>query len=442
MAASISISAVKVTAEPWSNWWDINLDNETDVEDYLVVKDTGDNATAFTGYYRKSGGGSLLSMSEYDPDNQCSPFYETKAYSFDATNTDSGSITDHRRAITVADFSATNQESGYKINAPADTGERTVKIYTALYVSDANHLSVDCVATLNDGSSVTQTLALDGVTGVTHGGDQYLEIDVTYSADSDASNIDIWVKNTPSAGSGAIVAVQAAGAYVTTEAAPTGYSMDTTAGSYALTGSAASTLFNRVAQATAGAYSQAVSSAKSLYARVSQAVSGSYSLSGVSANTAKRMVLSTITGNFTGAYASTKTLLNRVINTNRGTYAVTGANAKLNPLRELVASAGSYVLSGVATNMITINKIAAAAGAYVLSAFSVDMAAQRLLHGGVGDYTVTGISADTSRTHNGFTLETTTGEYAISGTTTTINHDVPPPTTESVLVQMRRKGRR
>ena len=143
--------------------------------DYVIYNGN----TALTTFNRKSGGGSLISVVEYDPSSAYTVDTENKSRIFsasDATPTSSVSTGDCARSVSFG----TQAAGGFITTFPASTGERTCKVYVMGFNNDAvNGNSVEVVCTLGDASaSDTKTAS------ITPFNDNFFVIDVTYTANS------------------------------------------------------------------------------------------------------------------------------------------------------------------------------------------------------------------------------------------------------------------
>lgn len=127
------------------------------------------------------------------------------------------------------------------------------------------------------------------------------------------------------------------------------YTLPAAAGSYALTGTAATLKLGRVVAAAAG----------------------SYALSGSAATLRRALPL------VAGA----------------GSYSLTGATAGLLHSWKTAAGAGSYSISGTAASLLVGKVVPAAAGAYSLAGSAASMLLKRLVAAGSGSYALTGTAA-------------------------------------------------
>ena len=173
----------------------------------------------------------------------------------------------------------------------------------------------------------------------------------------------------------------------------TNYTITASAGSYAVTGTAAGIKAQRKVVAASGTYAMTGTAAAARVARRIVAAAGSYVVTGTAATlrATRRLVA--------GA----------------GTYAVTGTDAALQKGRRMIAEAGVYAITGTATSFRRGLRLSAAAGVYTLT--GTDMALQygRRLVADAGTYALTGVSAALNK---GRRLVAESGSYVLTGTDT------------------------
>lgn len=133
----------------------------------------------------------------------------------------------------------------------------------------------------------------------------------------------------------------------------TAYSMDALAGSYAVSGAAATFLNNRAIAATAGAYT----------------------ITGVSAATLATRVLPTAIGTYAVSGASALTTAQRVVLANAGATSITGANAFLTRGVSFDATAGTVLITGAPTSLMAARVLVTSSGAYTILGSSADITA-------------------------------------------------------------------
>lgn len=137
---------------------------------------------------RKAGGGSTITVAEYDPSNNYTPDSEAKsrtASATDATPTTTFSDNDVCRVFNASALT----EGGFEITLPASTEQRRTKIFVMAYNESSTAADrFSLVVSLSDGSVAPVTVN-KGV-NIT-GNDYYYTIDVTYRAANDGATCTI-----------------------------------------------------------------------------------------------------------------------------------------------------------------------------------------------------------------------------------------------------------
>lgn len=171
------------------------------------------------------------------------------------------------------------------------------------------------------------------------------------------------------------------------------WSLTAAAGSFALTGTAATPKIARVVSAAAGSYSLTgtiVTLRKNLPLA---AGAGSYSLTGTAASLLHQWKLPAAAGSYavTGTLAS----LSRgaLLSVDAGAYILSGAAAALEHDFPLLAEAGSYALTGTAAGLTVGFRIAAAAGIFTLAGAAAAVIMARRIVAGEGIYSLVGVDA-------------------------------------------------
>ena len=198
------------------------------------------------------------------------------------------------------------------------------------------------------------------------------------------------------------VVVAAAGSYALTGTAASlerGRDVNADAGSYALTGTATSLEYGREVVADVGAYALTGVDAGlvgSVGDKTLAVDAGSYALTGTEAALESGYVITAAPDAYalTGSGAALeygRVVWSRLI----GEYALTGSSAVLGRGREVVAGAGSYTLTGTAATLVRGREIDAGAGSYTLTGASagLTLATPGELSAEAGSYTITGTSA-------------------------------------------------
>jgi hypothetical protein len=141
---------------------------------------------------------------------------------------------------------------------------------------------------------------------------------------------------------------------------------------------------------------------------------GSYAVTGSNATTAVGHVVSTVAGSYavTGADASLR--VSHVVITEAGAYVVTGTDATLNKTSasQVTADPGAYTLTGSDATLLYGRQLSADAGAYTITGTDATARAARVLSALAGSYAVTGSDATFRR---GYVLTVDAGAYALTG---------------------------
>jgi hypothetical protein len=177
---------------------------------------------------------------------------------------------------------------------------------------------------------------------------------------------------------------------------PNAYTLDAGAGSYTLTGQAASLLIGRVLPAGGGAYSLQGQAASLLRGYILSAAAGTYNLTG----------------------ADIAFLRGYVLPADGGSYTLTGAPAALLRSYLLAVEAGAYALTGHDASLLRGFVLSAEAGAYTLTGADAALLTARLLAAAGGGYTLTGADATLTWSGEGlqhYTLTAEGGSYALTG---------------------------
>lgn len=156
--------------------------------DYLIYR----AGQTLANGYKKSGGGGLITVTEYDPSNVYSLDEQNKAArtytATDATPSNPTNVIANARVVNYG----TNQQGGVNIVLPAGIATRTAKLYVMGYGNIAEACSFSAVCTLSD-SSASQTTSFTGATNA----DNFLRIDLDYSAAANSQTLNvIWRLNT------------------------------------------------------------------------------------------------------------------------------------------------------------------------------------------------------------------------------------------------------
>lgn len=256
------------------------------------------------------------------------------------------------------------------------------------------------IGTIPTGHSIlAEDLAPSGVTD---------SIQMTYDAGS-ASDTLGWVSASSSnalavaleikeAGGAALSLDAGAGSYTLTGTAASlerGREVAAGAGSYALTGTAASLERGREVVAGAGSYSLSGQTAALEYNREVAAGAGSYALMGTAASLEYGYEVAADAGSYALSGVDAALEFGYEVLAEEGSYSLDGTAAALEYGREISADAGSYELTGQdATLTHNVERVLSAdAGSYSLSGAPAGLLWTRVVVGGVGIYVLSGIDA-------------------------------------------------
>lgn len=182
------------------------------------------------------------------------------------------------------------------------------------------------------------------------------------------------------------------------------YTLTANAGSFALAGQAASTLYHRNLVADVRAFSLAGVAASTLYHRSVGGGVGAYALAGQAASTLYHRSVGGGVGAFTMSGIAAGTFTTRVLTAAVGTFTLAGQDAAFSKGFGVIADRGQFALSGVD---------AAFRRDYVLAA-------------GVGSFALSGQQAALVKTGN-YVLLADTGAFALSGKAATVGRAMTLP---------------
>lgn len=216
-----------------------------------------------------------------------------------------------------------------------------------------------------------------------------------------------------------------AGAYSVTGTAATlkhGWKISAGTGSYAVTGVAASLLHAKKLSGGAGSYALTGTDATLRKGLTLPVDPGSYTFAGIAASLLHNWKLTAGAGSYAVTGTAASLLHNWVLTAGAGSYQFTGTNATLRRNLPLIAGAGSYSISGQAASLLRGWKLSAGAGSYAITGTNAALLKGQTLAAGAGSYSVTGTAA--SLLH-GWTLSAGVGSYQITGTNATLTRDLP-----------------
>lgn len=184
------------------------------------------------------------------------------------------------------------------------------------------------------------------------------------------------------------------------ELAPAGSANKTlvaAAGSYSLSGTAASLKLGRVVAAAAGSYALSGSAATLRRALPLVAGAGSYSLTGVTAGLLHGWKVAAGAGSYSISGTAATLRAGKAVAAAAGSYSITGSDAALTKSATalvLAAGAGSYSLSGSTASLLLKRSLVAGSGAYALSGSAASLLLKRMVAASTGAYAMTGASAN------------------------------------------------
>ncbi len=195
------------------------------------------------------------------------------------------------------------------------------------------------------------------------------------------------------------------------------YTLTCDAGSYTVTGQAATLEVGRKLALDAGSYTVTGQAATLTFTRLLACDAGSYTVTGQAATLAVNRALAFDAGSYTVTGQDAGLVVDRVLAFDAGSYVVTGNAATLIAGRKLVLDAGSYTVTGQdatltytpsgATYTLTCD-----AGSYTVTGQTAGLAVSRKLAFDAGSYAVTGNAATLTFTR---LLACATGSYAVTG---------------------------
>jgi hypothetical protein len=157
-------------------------------------------------------------------------------------------------------------------------------------------------------------------------------------------------------------------------AAANAYTLDTTPGTYNITGSAATTLFDRITSVDPGAYNITGSAATTLFDRITSVTPGAYNITGNNTTLLFDRITSVTSGTYNITGSDATTLFDRLTSVTSGAYNITGSDVTLLyevPLT-LVVTPGSYSITGSDVTFVYY-ALSVDPGAYNITGFDVRM---------------------------------------------------------------------
>lgn len=272
----------------------------------------------------------------------------------------------------VVDFNAGNRRN-CAIDVYYATGHDTTVVDTDVENAASGGVTFPTITTVADGFAIAGHVNSDGRsytwTNITERGDATIESAIRGSSASIATSGTTLDASATLSGS---ATPERCGVIASWQAASGALSLTADAGSYALTGTNASTERGRRTTANAGSYALTGTNATTELGREVVAGGGTYALSGTDA-----------TVDFT-----------RRLDATAGSYALTGTDAALEVGFRVAAAAGTYALTGndVALLIEGDKVLVADAGSYALTGGDAELRLDRYTVAGTGSYLLTGSS--------------------------------------------------
>lgn len=191
------------------------------------------------------------------------------------------------------------------------------------------------------------------------------------------------------------------------------------AGSYALTGTAATLRRNLPLVAGAGSYSLTGTAASVLHNWINTAGAGSYALTGTAATPKHGYAVGAGAGSYALSGAAASLLHNWILSAGSGSYALTGSDATLtvtSTAQSLLASPGSYALTGSAASVLHGWSVAGSAGSYALTGTAAAVNHGWAAAAAAGSYSISGQAATLLHT---WKVSAAVGSYSLTGTNAT-----------------------
>ena len=204
---------------------------------------------------------------------------------------------------------------------------------------------------------------------------------------------------------------------------PTAYTLPAVAGTYALTGTAATPELARVLDAaTAGSYAltgvdATLTKGAAVIAYNLSAIAGSYALSGSTAGLYRGREVLAVAGTYAVSGATVSLEVGREVAADPGSYALAGQTVSLELGKEVLALAGTYAVSGTAVTLRHDYKPVAVSGSYSLTGTPANLlrVGAKAIIGLPGSYTLTGPDAGLVKATNRV-VAAVSGSYSLTGT--------------------------
>ncbi len=274
------------------------------------------------------------------------------------------------------------------------------------------------VRTASSGATGALTLTHDLVLAAGAGLDLSAVYIAFYSSGTGASDYYVdYLRVIPSAGGGSFTLTADAGTYSLTGTAASlerGVLVAANGGSYTITGTAADLEFNRLIAASSGSYAITGTAANLERASVVVADAGTYTITGTDASFVKATPIAADSGTYTITGDAADLERASLVTAASGSYAISGAAAGLEFSALLGAGAGSYSLTGTLAGLLSALEVAADGGSYTITGTDLDLIRDLLISADGGSYLLTGTDAGLNyASSSGLVAEA--GAYAITG---------------------------
>jgi hypothetical protein len=202
------------------------------------------------------------------------------------------------------------------------------------------------------------------------------------------------------------------------------YELDFTAGSYLISGNAATLKWNRLISFNAGSYAVTGNNVNLTKGYKLTIEAGSYSVSGNDVNLKADRKLSVEAGSYSTTGNAIDLRKGYKLTVENGSYVVNGENVSLRFNRKLTTELGTYSYSGNNTSLLYGRRISIEQGSYSTSGNAVDLLRGLRLAVEQGGYLITGNSVDLIHgTAGSYELDVSTGVYSITGNDVQLRHN-------------------
>ena len=198
----------------------------------------------------------------------------------------------------------------------------------------------------------------------------------------------------------------------------TAYTLTANAGSFTLTGQAATLRVGKVLTANAGSFTLTGQAATLRVGKTLTASAGSFTLTGQAATLSVGKALIASAGSFTLAGQAATLRAGRNLTSASGSFTLTGQAATLRSERILAADIGSFAIAGQTATLRTGKALTADIGNFTLAGQAAALRVDRILTSSAGSFTLSGQAATLSV---GKALTASAGSFALSGQAATLS---------------------